>query len=111
MIPARYFDRRDTPTQNSPAGRIMRLLETIYPGTTAIELRETAQKRIHTGGPGQVKWSREEAKALKDALVLPGSDPGERLSSAGRALTRESLRNGPESESHMTHETGKETQQ
>ena len=81
MIPTDYFEGHDTPAKNSPIARIMRELDVIYPESPAEELRAVANKRIHSGGPGKVKWSREESQALKDAGVFPGSSAGEQFSS------------------------------
>jgi hypothetical protein len=78
MIPAGYFDCPDTPSRNSPTGRIMRGLDVIYPDKPAGESRAVAKNRIHIGGPGKVKWSRAEAQTLKDAGFLPGSKAGEK---------------------------------
>src|SRR5271155_1647178 len=81
-----YFSREDTPSRNSPIARLIRQLDAIYPEMSAHELRGAANRRIHTGGPGRVKWSRAESKALKEARVLPDSNAGERLLSAGKVI-------------------------
>jgi hypothetical protein len=79
VIPADYFDRSGTSAKDSPVARIMRQLNVLYAELPAADLRALANKRIHTGGQANVKWSREEARRLKDAGVLPGSKQGERF--------------------------------
>ena len=74
MIPVGYFDRADTPSLDSPIGRIMRQLDALAPEMPAEELRAVANERIHSNGPGRVKWSLDESKRLKEAGVLAGSN-------------------------------------
>ena len=78
MIPKDYFSRTDTPSENSPIGRIMRDLNCLYPGLYPHQLREQANLRIHNGGPGKVKWTKEEAKTLREWADSPPSGAGDR---------------------------------
>lgn len=89
MIPSGYFDRRDTPAKNSPIARIMRELDVIYSESPAEELRAMANRRIHSNGPGNVKWSKEESIALRNAGVFPVNRQGARLSSPAKVASPE----------------------
>lgn len=95
MISTDYFDRRETPAQNSPIARIMRELDVIYPDLPAEELRAVANKRIHSGGPARVKWTREESRSLKDAGVLSAGGAGEQFSPSRSVLSREDSFSAP----------------
>jgi hypothetical protein len=79
VIPANYFNRPETPAGGSPIARIMRQLDVLYPEMPAEQLRAVANERIHSNGPGQVKWSRDESKRLKEGVVLAGRNQAERF--------------------------------
>ena len=44
----------------------MRQLDVLHKDMHPEELRKIANERIHTGGAGRVKWTREESRRLKD---------------------------------------------
>ena len=65
-LPIDYFERSDTPAINSPIGKAMRMLNLLYPGMKAEELRDESHRRMHSAGPGQIRWSKEESSRLKE---------------------------------------------
>jgi len=64
-----YFSRRDTPSAASPVGKAMQALVVLYPDRDFEDLRREANERMHGGGPGRVKWTPEERKAMKRRKV------------------------------------------
>jgi hypothetical protein len=66
LIPDSYWAQSDTPSKKSPIGKIMETLRALYPDEPLGSLRAIANRRIHSGGPGQVRWTLEERKHLQD---------------------------------------------
>lgn len=93
MIPRDYFQRPDTPSLNSPVGRIMRDLAYLYPHIPAEELRELANTRIHSGGPQKVKWTKDESQRLKNREETAVAGAGGRRKRVSAARTQESGKN------------------
>jgi DNA invertase Pin-like site-specific DNA recombinase len=55
MIPADYFDRLDTPAENSPVGRLMRKMRAAFPNLDLETIREESRAALYgVGGKNRV---------------------------------------------------------
>jgi len=55
MIPAAYFDRPDTPSENSPVAKLMRKIQAAFPYLNLETIREESRSSLYgVGGENRV---------------------------------------------------------
>jgi DNA invertase Pin-like site-specific DNA recombinase len=68
MIPADYFDRLDTPAENSPVGRLMRKMRAAFPNLDLETIREESRAALYgVGGKNRFLRNRKVDKAPRKA--------------------------------------------